>query len=73
MIKAEDVFKAFQPYRDNAIVSVGGTAGRHWRDVSTNEKRDVSLGGAMLGSVKIRWYFDTPHAAQVLEAESRRT
>lgn len=47
MIEAIDVFKAFQPFRGEAIVTAGGTAGRHWKDVSTNEKRDISLGGAM--------------------------
>lgn len=47
MIEALDVFKAFEPYRGDAIVIATGTAGRNWRDVSTNEKRDVSLGGAM--------------------------
>ena len=47
MIEALDVFKAFQPHRDKAIVVASGTAGRHWRDVSTDEKRDVVMGGAM--------------------------
>jgi thiamine pyrophosphate-dependent acetolactate synthase large subunit-like protein len=47
MIEAVDVFQAFQPYRGKAIVSATGTAGRHWADVSTDEKRDVSFGGAM--------------------------
>ncbi|MCI0870095.1 MAG: hypothetical protein J4O08_10280 [Chloroflexi bacterium] len=47
MINAEDVFKAFEPYRGNAIVSVNGTSGKHWRDFSSNEKRDITLGGAM--------------------------
>ena len=47
MINAEDVFKAFEPYRGNAIVSVNGTSGKHWRDFSGNEKRDITLGGAM--------------------------
>jgi thiamine pyrophosphate-dependent acetolactate synthase large subunit-like protein len=42
-----DIFKAFQEHRGDAIVSAAGTAGRHWMDVSTNEKRDISLGGAM--------------------------
>ena len=28
-------------------MSATGTAGRHWNDISTNEKRDISLGGAM--------------------------
>jgi thiamine pyrophosphate-dependent acetolactate synthase large subunit-like protein len=46
-IEAVDVFEAFQPYRSNAIVVATGTAGRHWTDVSTYEKRDVSFGGAM--------------------------
>jgi sulfopyruvate decarboxylase subunit beta len=47
MIEAVDVFKAFEPYRDKAIVAATGTAGRHWADISNNEKRDVTLGGAM--------------------------
>ena len=47
MIDPLDVFKAFQEHRGDAIVSAAGTAGRHWMDVSTNEKRDISLGGAM--------------------------
>ena len=47
MIEALDVFKAFGPHRDKAIVVATGTAGRHWRDVSANEKRDVVMGGAM--------------------------
>jgi thiamine pyrophosphate-dependent acetolactate synthase large subunit-like protein len=47
MIEAEDVFKAFQPHRGEAIVTTTGRAGRHWRDISTSEKRDVMLGGAM--------------------------
>ncbi len=47
MIEALELFKAFQPYRGNAIVVTTGTAGRHWADVSTHPKRDVSLGGAM--------------------------
>jgi len=47
MIEAIDVFEAFQPYRGNAIVVPTGTAGRNWSDVTTNVKRDISLGGAM--------------------------
>ena len=47
MLDPIDVFKAFQEHRGDAIVSAAGTAGRHWMDVSTNEKRDISLGGAM--------------------------
>ena len=47
MIDAADVFKAFQEHRGDAIVAPTGTAGAHWRDFSTNERRDISLGGAM--------------------------
>ena len=47
MIEALDLFRAFQPHRGKAIVTTTGTAGRNWKDVSTNETRDVTLGGAM--------------------------
>ena len=47
MFQAADMFQAFQQYRDNSIVIVTGTCGRHWRDFSQNEKRDMNLGGAM--------------------------
>lgn len=47
MIKAADVFRVFQTHRGNAIVIPTGTSGRQWRDFSTNEKRDLTLGGAM--------------------------
>ncbi len=47
MIDPMDLFNAFQPHRGKAIVSNAGTAGRHWKDVSTYEKRDVTIGGAM--------------------------
>lgn len=47
MISAADVFRVFQPHRGKAIVIPTGTSGRHWRDFSTNEKRDMTLGGAM--------------------------
>ena len=47
MIAAADVFRVFQPHRSNAIVIPVGTSGRHWRDFSTNEKRDLAIGGAM--------------------------
>ena len=47
MIDASDVFEAFKPHRGDAIVSTTGTAGRYWSDFSENERRDVSLGGAM--------------------------
>ena len=47
MFAAKDMFTSFQPHRNNSVVIVTGTGGRHWRDISTNEKRDVPLGGAM--------------------------
>jgi sulfopyruvate decarboxylase subunit beta len=47
MIAAADVFRVFQSHRGNAIVIPTGTAGEHWRDFSTNEKRDLTMGGAM--------------------------
>ena len=47
MIDALQVFRAFQAHRENAIVAVAGSSGRHWRDVTTNEKRDIMLGGSM--------------------------
>jgi phosphonopyruvate decarboxylase len=47
MIAAADVFRVFQPHRGKAIVIATGTSGRHWRDFSTNEKRDLAMGGAM--------------------------
>jgi thiamine pyrophosphate-dependent acetolactate synthase large subunit-like protein len=47
MFDAPDMFNAFQPHRGNSIVIATGTSGRHWRDYSENEKRDLNLGGAM--------------------------
>ncbi len=47
MIQSEDVFRVFQEHRGDAIVIPTGTSGRHWREFSTNESRDLSLGGAM--------------------------
>ena len=47
MFKAEDMFRVFEPHRGKSIVIVTGTSGKHWRDVSTNEKRDLTMGGAM--------------------------
>ncbi len=47
MIPAEDVFRTFQEHRGEAIVIPTGTSGRHWLDFTTNEKRDLNLGGAM--------------------------
>ena len=47
MIDADAMFQAFQPHREDSIVIVTGTAGRHWVDHSTKESRDLALGGAM--------------------------
>ena len=47
MIEAKKVVEAFQEYRGDAVVSVQGTSGKHWSDITTNQKRDISLGGAM--------------------------
>src|ERR671925_469262 len=47
MISAADVFRVFQTHRGNAIVMPVGASGRHWRDFTTNEKRDLTMGGTM--------------------------
>src|SRR5690554_2528379 len=47
MLHAAEVFKAFQQHRGDAIVIPTGTSGRQWRNFTTNEKRDLTLGGAM--------------------------
>ena len=47
MIESKEVFGAFQKHRGNAIVSVQGTSGKHWADVTTKQSRDISMGGAM--------------------------
>ena len=47
MIQSDDVFRVFQEHRGNAIVIPTGTSGRHWLDHSTNQSRDLNLGGAM--------------------------
>ena len=47
MFDSADMFRAFQPHRDKAIVLVTGTAGRDWREISDNETRDPTLQGAM--------------------------
>jgi phosphonopyruvate decarboxylase len=41
------MFQAFEPHRGDAVVIVTGTGGRHWRDISNNEKRDLNVHGAM--------------------------
>lgn len=47
MFDSADMFRAFQPHREKAIVVVTGTAGRDWREISDNESRDLSFQGAM--------------------------
>ena len=47
MIDAMDVFRTFQQHRGKAIVTTSGIAGRHWQEVSTEERRDVNLGSTM--------------------------
>ncbi len=47
MFNAADMFQKFQEQRGNAIVIPTGTGGRHWREFTQNENRDVNLGGAM--------------------------
>ena len=47
MIEASEVFRVFQEYRGDAIVIPSGTSGRFWADHTTNEKRDLVMGGAM--------------------------
>lgn len=47
MFDSADMFRAFQAHRGDAIVLVTGTSGRDWRGISGNEKRDLTLQGAM--------------------------
>ena len=47
MIESKEEFEAFQEHRGNSIVSVLGTSGKHWADVTTNQNRDISMGGAL--------------------------
>ncbi len=47
MIHTDDMFQAFAAHRGDSIVIVTGTSGRRWRNISSNEKRDLSFQGAM--------------------------
>ena len=47
MLEAAEVFKVFQKHRGDAIVIPTGTSGRQWMNFTTNQKRDLALGGAM--------------------------
>ena len=42
MINADDMFRTFQPLREDALVIVTGTAGKHWADHTT--KLGLALG-----------------------------
>jgi sulfopyruvate decarboxylase subunit beta len=48
MFKTADALKIFQQYRGDAIV-VPGRGGRHWVDISTNDRLDVPLGDPAMG------------------------
>lgn len=48
MIVMEEMLKAFQPHRGDAIV-VSGRANRHWDAISTLKNRDLSLGDPAMG------------------------
>jgi len=41
------MFRTFQPLREDALVIVTGTAGKHWADHTTKQNRDLNMGGAM--------------------------
>jgi len=47
MLHAADVFRIFEKHRGNAIVIPTGTSGRQWANFTTDQKRDLNLGGAM--------------------------
>tara|TARA_B100000427_G_scaffold58518_1_gene45937 strand:- start:27 stop:611 length:585 start_codon:yes stop_codon:yes gene_type:complete len=47
MIEAKKVFEEFQKHRGDSIVHVQGTSGHHWKEISTNQNKDIALGGAM--------------------------
>jgi thiamine pyrophosphate-dependent acetolactate synthase large subunit-like protein len=48
MLQMADMFRVFQPLRGDAVV-IPGRGGRHWINISTNEKRDVPLGDPAMG------------------------
>jgi sulfopyruvate decarboxylase subunit beta len=47
MIDPLELFRVFEKHRGDAIVMASGQSGQHWKDVSTNPKRDAAIGGAM--------------------------
>ena len=48
MFNMADMFRVFQPLRGDAVV-IPGRGGRHWINISTNEKRDIPLGDPAMG------------------------
>ena len=48
MFQTADMFKAFAPYRGNAVV-IPGRVGRHWINLSEKTDRDVPLGDPAMG------------------------
>ena len=48
MFQTADMLNIFQKYRGDAVV-IPGRGGRHWIDISTNEKRDIPLGDPAMG------------------------
>ena len=48
MFQTADMFKAFAPFRGNAVV-IPGRGGRHWINVSEKPDRDVPLGDPAMG------------------------
>ena len=48
MIVMEELLKAFQPHRGDAIV-ISGRASRHWDKISTMPNRDLGLGDPAMG------------------------
>ncbi len=48
MFNTADMFRVFQPLRGDAVV-IPGRGGRHWINISTNEKRDIPLGDPAMG------------------------
>jgi thiamine pyrophosphate-dependent acetolactate synthase large subunit-like protein len=48
MFYTADMLQIFQKFRGNSVV-IPGRGGRHWINISTNEKRDVPLGDPAMG------------------------
>ena len=48
MFQTADMFKAFAPFRGNAVV-IPGRGGRHWINLSDKPDRDVPLGDPAMG------------------------